>query len=372
MRTLLTALLGAALVFTLAACQPDKVPDPPQPTTTLQSVTGGRLSTPVPSPSPSPQPTPTPTEVALPTPARQVLSVGLVGSAEAEALLPPARAGLQKAAGELGVETFVLDTEPGDLARNAARLAEAGYGLVIVASANPPLGDWLAKRYPQTRFAVFGKAAEPTPANLMGLAFAEDQAGFLAGALAGWLTERAMVAFVGARPSEQVVKFRKGYEHGVRYADGQVVVLGKYLESFTAPAEGAAEANAQLDEGADVLFAAGGSTARGALEAAAARGVGVIAAGVDPYGSLPKVAPALVTAVVVRADLAVQQVVKAAKEGTFKAGTLAFDVRNGGIELGPFHDWEGKVPEAVKKRLREVFEGLQKGSIKTDVVVPDY
>ncbi len=371
MRTFLTVLLSAAVVFSLAACQPDKVLEPPQPTATLQSVTGGRLSTPVPSSTPLLQPTATPTEAALPTPAQPAFSVGLVGNPESEALLPLARAGLQRAATELGVETLALDVEPGDLARNAVRLAEAGYGLVIVASPNPPLAEWLAKRYPQVRFAVFGRVTDPPP-NLVGLWFAEDQAGFLAGALAGWLSQREMVGFVGARPSEEVVKYRKGYEHGVRYANDKVIVLGKYLESYTSPVDGAAEAVAQLDEGADVLFAAGGTTARGALETAAGRGVGVIAAGVDPYGSLPKVAPALITTVVVRADLAVQQVAKAAKEGTFKAGTLPFDVRNGGIELGPFHDWESKVPEAVKTQLREVFEGLQKGTVKTEVVVPEY
>ena len=330
------------------------------------------MDTPTPSATPTPLPTPTPTEVALTTPTRRTLSVGLVGSDDAEWRVLSAREGLQRAAREQDVEVFDLPSQPGDLARNASRLAESGYDLVIVASAHPEMGLWLAKRFPLTRFAVFGAIPDPAPANLVGLVFAEDQAGFLAGALAGWLTERDMVAFVGAGPTVEIVKYRKGYEHGVQYVNTKAVVLGKYLDSFTAPEKGAAEAAAQLDEGADVLFAAGGATALGALETAAERGVAVIASEVDPYQSRPAVASRLVAAALVRADVAVQEVIKATKQGAFKPGTLTFDAKNGGIALGPYHGAGTALPDEAKAQLRRIFDGLREGTIKTNVEIPEY
>jgi len=373
MRNLLTALLGAALVFVVVACRPDTVPLPGAPTAAPQSVVGGRAETPTPAPTRTPMPTPTPTEVAIATPAQGSFSVALVAPSDGDAnRLKMAREGFQRAAQEVGASAFDVVVAPGDLARNAVRLAEAGYNLVFIASNNPPLVNWVAKRYPQTKFGTFGRVLEPTLPNVVGIWFAEDQAGFLAGALAGWLTKNEMVGFVGAAPTEEIVKFRKGYEHGLQYVDTKAIPLGKYIGSFDAPQKGAAEADAQIAEGPDFLFAAGGSTAQGALDEAAKRGLGVIAADVDPYQSDPALAPNLVATVLVHVDNAVADVVRSVKQNTFKPGTLTYDAKNGAIELGPFHDWDGKVSDAAKKQLREIYQGLQDGSVKTNVVIPVY
>lgn len=375
MRSTLAALLCAGLIFSLAACQPDQAPPAPGPTTPSVSAFGGRTGitpTPAPTATATPSPTPTPTEVPVAAPARRTWSVGLVAAADQEENLRVAGEALRLAARETGVEAAVVPAEPGDIARNAARLAEAGYEVVIVSGHNTPLGLWLAQRYPTTKFVVFGRVPDPPPTNLTGIDFAEDQAGFLAGTLAGWLTQRDMVAFVGGRPSEDVVKFRKGYEHGVRYVNAKAVVLGKYLDANNAPDKGAAEARAQLAEGADILFAAGGTTARGALEAAARQGVPVIAADPTVYISVPAVAPWLAGAAVVRTDRAIADVVRAARAGTLKGGTLAYDVKNGGVELGSYFDWAKRVPVEAQEELRQIFEGLRKGTVKTQVVIPDY
>lgn len=368
MRNLLTALLGAAVVFLLLACQPEFPIGNSPATPTIGVVVRASPPTPTPAATATPGPTPTPTQVPIATPRVGALSVGLVDTADIDlSRAPLAREGLQRAAREFNLESLAITSPPGELAANAMRLAESGYGLVIIVTPNTDLAALVAQRYPRTKFVTFGPAVQPQLPNLVSLLYAEDQAGFLAGALAGWLTKKDMVAFVGAEWSLEIVKFRKGYEHGVQYVNRQAVVLGNYVHTFSSPQKAWGEANAQLNEGADVLFAAGGASARGALEAAAERNIAAIAAESDPYQTLPKVAPVLVSTALVRYDIGVYDVVKATVQNVFKPGALTYDATNGAIGLAPFHDWESKVPDEAKKDLLSILEGLRTGTIKTDV-----
>ena len=61
---------------------------------------------------------------------------------------------------------------------------------------------------------------------------------------------------------------------------------GGTAELFNDPAWGEEQALFMLEGGVDILFAAGGETARAALETAAARGVYVIGADEDMYLSI--------------------------------------------------------------------------------------
>lgn len=368
MRHAIAALLAAALLLSLTACEAERTVVDPAATPTARNV--ALLVTPTPSPSPTPVPSPTPTAVIVPTPTKRSLSVAaLLTSAPGAGYAEEVRWGIQQATLELGVEALVLDDAPrGDLAKMAYRLAEAGYDLVVVEGVAPDTVAWVASLHPTTKFVTFGKLPDPSPPNVVGMVFAEDEAGFLAGALAGWLTERDMVAFVGAAPTVEIVRFRKGYERGVEYVNSQAIVLGAYLESFTDADAGRAEAHAQIDEGADVLFAAGGTTARGAMEAAAARGVPVLAAGADPFGAAASpVREIIISTALVRADFAVYEVIRSAALGSFQGGTRRFDIKSGAVGLGPYREWENRIPEAARKHVESVIEGLREGRIKTNV-----
>ncbi|MHB1130922.1 MAG: BMP family lipoprotein [Chloroflexota bacterium] len=375
----LTALLGAALIFLLAGCLPE-LPGNPGVTTTpaatrvtgvtavVQNQVPATTATPTPAPTSTPAPTPTPTQLPIVTPVRRAYSVALIESQGIDlgrgAL---ARQGLERAARELNLETYTLITPPADLASNAMRLAEAGYNLVVIATPYPQVAAFVAERYPGTRFVVFGPPLSKQTGNVANLVYAEDQAGFLAGALAGWLTQHDMVGFVGAEWTLEIVKFRKGYEHGVQYVNRLAPVLGNYVHSFEAPARGRAEALAQLDEGVDVLFVVGGTTAQGAMTAAADRGYPFIGAEADAYPSYQRLAPLQLSTALVRYDVGVYDAVKAAAQNAWQAGARVYDAGNGAVGLGAFHDWETRVPDEAKRQLQQIYEGLQKGTIKTDV-----
>jgi basic membrane lipoprotein Med (substrate-binding protein (PBP1-ABC) superfamily) len=203
----------------------------------------------------------------------------------------------------------------------------------------------------------------------VGLVFAEDQSGFLAGALAGLMTRSKTVGMVAGVEIPPVVRFRQGYEAGVQHVCADCEVIGVYIDSFTDPARGKTAALSQIDEGADVIFGAGGPTGSGAILGAAQAGAWVIGVDQDEYVTTFKQGRApgankILSSAMKRVDNAVYGAVQRAVEGTFKGGTYVFDAGNDGIGLAPFHEAEATIPEAVKTQLQEVAAALRAGQIQ--------
>jgi basic membrane lipoprotein Med (substrate-binding protein (PBP1-ABC) superfamily) len=230
----------------------------------------------------------------------------------------------------------------------------------------------MALKYPHVQFAIVDFAYEPPVMNIVGLTFAEDQSGFLAGALAGLMTKTKTVGMVAGIEIPPVIRFRKGYEAGVKHVCPACQLLGVYIDSFTDPARGKTAALSQIDEGADVIFGGGGATGSGAILGASQAGVWVLGVDQDEYlttfkqGEV-KGARQLLSSAMKRVDNAVYGVVKIAVEGTFKGGTQVFDAHNEGIGLAPFHATDSAVSETVKTTLQEIVAGLKAGTIKTGV-----
>lgn len=307
----------------------------------------------------------------------QVTRVGLVtdvGKVDDRTFNEFAYQGMRQAVQDLGLKSAFIETQqPTDFEKNIEQFASNGYDMIITVGFM--LGDAtrkMALKYPQVRFAIVDFAYTPALPNVAGLIFAEDQAGFLAGALAGLMTRSKTVGMVAGMEIPPVVRFRKGYEAGVKHVCPTCQRLGVYLDSFIDPARGKTAALSQIDEGADVIFGGGGTTGSGAILGAAQAGVWVIGVDQDEYVTTFKNgdtrgANKLLSSAMKRVDRAVYGAIKMAAEGTFHGGTQLFDAGNDGIGLAPFHSADAAIPEAVKARLGEIAAGLKAGSVTTGV-----
>ncbi len=284
--------------------------------------------------------------------------------------------GMMRAVQELGLKSAFIETvQPTDYEKNIQQFAAEGYEMIITVGFM--LGDAtkkMAEKYPDVKFAIVDFAYNPPVSNIMGLIFAEDQSGFLAGALAGLMTKTKTVGAVVGVEIPPVIRFRKGYEAGVKYVCPDCQVLGVYIDSFTDPARGKAAALSQIDEGADVIFGGGGTTGSGAILGAAQAGIWVIGVDQDEFVTTFKNGEVrgsdkLLSSAMKRVDNAVYGAVKAAAQGTFKGGTMLFDASNDGVGLAPFHKTESAVPDSVKAKLKEIADGLKSGKIKTGVTL---
>jgi basic membrane protein A len=120
-----------------------------------------------------------------------------------------------------------------------------------------------------------------------------------------------------------------------------------------------------IGQGCDVLFGVGGNTGNGGLLAAKEKGLMAIGVDVDQYNTYPEVKDALITSAQKNVDAAVYNFLKTVKDGSAKAGILTANLKNGGVGLASFHDWDSKIPQAVKDKIKAAAEGLKSGSIQT-------
>jgi basic membrane protein A len=279
--------------------------------------------------------------------------------------------GMMRAAKEYKLEANYIETQqPTDYEKNIQTFAEEGYQMIVTVGFM--LTDAtlkMAGQYPDVKFAGVDQFyGEPLP-NTMGLLFSEDQSAFVVGALAALISKSGVIGCVAGMEIPPVIKFRKGYENGAKYINPKIKVLGVYIDSFTAPDRGKAAAEAQIAEGADVIFGCGGPTGSGGIVAAMEKKVYGIGVDQDEYfttmGGGP--APYLLTSAMKRVDNAVYSSIKAFADGSFEGGHYLGTAKNGGIGYAPFHDAEGKVSKSVKAKLDQIMKKLADGSLGTGV-----
>lgn len=278
--------------------------------------------------------------------------------------------GAQAAAAALGAAeiNFVETVDATDYASNIDLFANDGYDVIVtVGFAMGEATIEAAGRYPNIDFiGVDQFQAEAIP-NLAGVIFPEDKSGFLAGALAGMMTETNIIASVlGTDLVPPVVAFNEGYKNGAAFVNPDVNVIDTYHPggldvAFTDPEWGASTAAQAMDQGADIVFGAGGQTGNGAIiEVASNEGVWCIGVDTDQWETVPEARPCLISSAMKLITPSVEALVIESSEGSMTSGNFL-----GPVGLAPFHDHEDAVPQEVKDRLAEIDAGLEDGSIAT-------
>lgn len=311
-----------------------------------------------------------------------VFCVGLVtdvGEIDDKSFNQSAWEGVQQAADDLGAQTDYIETRDAtDYQANIALFGDNGYDVIVTVGF--ALGEATleaSQSYPDVDFigvdqfiapeAPEGWEGEWPPTNVAGLIFPEDQSGFMAGALAGMLTESNTIAAVlGTDLVPPVVAFKEGYEAGARHVNEDIEIISTYHPggldvAFTDPEWGASTAAQALDQGADVIFGAGGKTGNGALiEVASHEGVYCIGVDSDQWETVPEAHPCLVSSAMKLITPGVAELVQASNDGSFPNGNYVGDVG-----LAPFHDFEDEISQDIKDRLDEIKAGLESGDIST-------
>jgi basic membrane protein A len=72
----------------------------------------------------------------------------------------------------------------------------------------------------------------------------------------------------------------------------------------------------------------------------------------------------ILTSAVKKIDNAVFLTIEKAEAGTFPGGTNAsFGLAEDGVDLAPFHDFESKVPQAIKDAVAKAKEDVKSGKV---------
>ncbi len=187
-----------------------------------------------------------------------------------------------------------------------------------------------AKQFPNVKFTIVDAVVDLP--NVQSVLYREQEGSYLVGMLAAMASKSGKVGFVGGMDIPLIRRFALGYEEGVHHVNPAMEVLqnmtGSTPAAWADPTRGAELARSQFDRGADVIFAAAGTTGLGVLQAAA--DAHKLSIGVDSNQNHLHPGSVL-TSMVKRVDNAVYDAFKTARAGTWKPGLQVLGLKEDGI-----------------------------------------
>ena len=274
-----------------------------------------------------------------------------------------ANEGLEQAKSELGAEGRALTSNSNaDYVPNLSTLAQQKYDLVIgVGFLMADAINTVAKKFPDTNFAIidFAQAGlQGKPANVRGLLFKENEAGYLAGYLAALVTEEKggdqVISSVGGQKIPPVDAYIAGYNAAAGEAVEGMETLSGYSQDFVDQAKCKELALNQIAEGAQVVFQVAGQCGLGALDAAKEKGV--LGIGVDAdQGYLGE---HILTSATKKVDVAVFETAQSVQDGAFKGGEdQIFDLASGGVGLGEISADGQPFADQIEELQQQIIDG---------------
>ena len=276
--------------------------------------------------------------------------------------------GVQRFSKETGIDVLEFEVN-NEAQREQALRRMVQRGATIVLGIGFGQADAIAKvasENPDVQFGIIDVSWLDAP-NLRQYAFKEHEGSYLVGVAAAKASKTGKAGFVGGMDIPLIRKFACGYVQGFKEAGGQEVyqnMTGTTPAAWNDPTRGAELARSQFDRGADVVFAAAGSTGLGSLQAAADQNK--LAIGVDSNQNYLHPGTML-TSMLKRVDVAAYELFMDAKNGKFTPGVHILGLAEGGI------DWAvDEHNEALVSGFASEVDQARKDIIAGKIKVHDY
>ena len=307
--------------------------------------------------------------------------------------------GVQDAMSQLKVGgKYIESKQQSDYAKNIQQFLDEKANLIVTVGFLMGVDTaTAAKANPKTDFAIvdytypdcFGTAVEGKDCgsksdmpNVRGLNFQTDQAAFLAGYLAAGMTKTGKVGTFGGLKIPTVTIFEKGFEAGVMYYDKKnsksVALLGwntakddgLFTNNFTSTDDGNKFAQTLQQEGADIIMPVAGGVGLGsAAYCQSSKTCLIIGVDADWFNTAPEYQSIELTSVQKKVDVAVFKTIQDTMAGKFTGGTVTYALKDGGVDLAPYHNFDSQVPDTLKADIAQAKADLISGAITVDGVL---
>ncbi|OBQ78089.1 MAG: BMP family ABC transporter substrate-binding protein [Mesorhizobium sp.] len=243
------------------------------------------------------------------------------------------------------------------------RFAEDGRNPIVMAGfAWEDALKKVAAEYTDLNFAIIDDAVDLP--NVRSLVFKENEGSYLVGILAAMASKSKKVGFVGGMDIPLIRKFECGYVGGAKSAGATEVIqnmTGDTPAAWNDPAKGGEIAKTQIDQGADVVYAAAGGTGVGVLQAAADAGKLGIGVDSNQNGLQPG---KVLTSMMKRVDVAVYNAFMDGKNGTFKGGVENLGLKEGGVDYAMDDNNKALVTDEMKAAVEKAKADIIAGKVQ--------
>lgn len=177
---------------------------------------------------------------------------------------------------EMGADATAYET-------NVLDFSDDGYDIIIGSGwqLQEPIQN-VSPNYPDVKYILFDAAVDYSSddyENVYSINYKVNEASYLAGVLAGNMTETGVLGFLGGADGAGINDFLIGYIEGAKSVNPDIKVIVGYVGSFSDSPRAKEMALAQYNQNVDFIFTAAGGSGIGTLEAA--KETGNYALGVD-------------------------------------------------------------------------------------------
>jgi len=225
---------------------------------------------------------------------------------------------------------------------------------------------------PDPTFANCQPVADVIP-NYILLNYQEDQAGYLAGIVAGSISETTKIGAIGGITlCGPCVRYIQGYELGAQSVDPAIEVVTAYVTTsdftlaFNDPVAGKNFGEQFIQQNSpDVLFQVAGKTGNGVLDAACDAGIHGIGVDVDQALSYPDAAACIVTSAEKKLAFSVEQTIVELSQGTQTSGNNLWNAANDGIGISDYHDQADLITAETQTAIDTALQSMKDGTLTT-------
>ena len=241
--------------------------------------------------------------------------------------------------------------------------AERGFDLIVgdafLAGEDPVRR--VAKDYPETAFA-FGSEFGPVAPNLSVFDNWIHEPAYLCGVIAGRLTKSNVLGVVAAIPIGEVNRLVNAFKAGALMVNPKVKVKISYIGGWFDPPKAKEAAIAQIEAGADLIYA----ERFGVFEAAKEKGVLGFGNMSDQNALAPNV---VITGPVWDMYPTIKFAIEMVKKKAFVSMDLGewSMMAKGGSRLAPFHSFEKTLPAGVLKEVQDLEQKIMNGTYRVPV-----
>jgi basic membrane protein A and related proteins len=256
------------------------------------------------------------------------------------------------------------NTSNNDYERVMREYAEAGHKLIVgEVFGVEDAARAVAKDYPDVAF-LMGSSFKPDEAvpNFAPFDNYIQDASYLSGIIAGAMTKSKNIGMVGGYPIPEVNRLMNAFMAGVKETAPDTKFQVAFIGSWFDPPKAKETAFAQIDGGADLLYA----ERFGVSDAAKERGILAVGNVIDTQADYPET---VVASALWHFEPTLDKAIAEVKAGTFKAedyGVYSF-MKNGGCSLAPLGTFEGKVPADVMAKVAEKEKAVKDGSFTVEI-----
>ena len=250
------------------------------------------------------------------------------------------------------------------------KFAEDGNNPIVMAGFSWAAAlEKVSKEFPDTKFAIIDMVVDAP--NVRSVVFKEHEGSYVVGVLAAMASQSKKVGFVGGMDIPLIRKFGCGYVGGAKAAGATDVIqnmTGDTPAAWNDPTKGGEIAKSQMDQGADVIYAAAGGTGVGVLQAAADAGKLGIGVDSNQNGLQPG---KVLTSMVKRVDVAVYNAFMDAKNDAFTAGFNNLGLKEGGVDYAMDDNNASLVTDEMKAAAEKAKTDIIAGTIQVHDYMSD-